>query len=86
MEINSGDLCSVDVQGDVPDEVLAQRRVLSFAPDRDRDIEPLTPLDRIRRDDFRSVLGIDRFAHLLELGGKLLCLSRPDKLTDDDLT
>jgi hypothetical protein len=38
------------------------------------------------------VLGIERFAYLLELGGKLLCLSRPyrqcqptgDKLTESE--
>src|SRR5262245_49016210 len=77
VKINSGDLCGIDVQSDVPNEVLAERRVLT---DRDRHIKPFTPLDSIRSNDFRRVLGIERFAHLLELGGKLLCLSRPDRL------
>src|SRR5262245_36105422 len=80
VKINSGDLCGINVQRDVADEMLGERRMLAAAPDRDCDIKPFTSFDGIRSNDFRRVLGIERFARLLELRSELFCLSRPDRL------
>src|SRR5262245_35311796 len=77
VKINSGDLCGINVQSDVADEVFGERRMFTSAPDRNSNIKPFTSLDLIRGDDFRSVLGIVRLTHLLELRCKLLRLSRP---------
>src|SRR5215510_14940030 len=90
VKINSRDLCGINVQSDIADEVLGERRMLAAAPDRDCDIKPLASFDGIRSNDFRRVLGIERFARLLELRSELFCLSRPDRLrrqsTADELS
>jgi len=58
VKIDSGDLGGIDVQSEVPDMVLAQRRVFALGADRDRYVEPLTSLDAILGDDFRRMLRI----------------------------
>src|SRR5262249_41162283 len=89
-KINSRDLCRINVERDVADKMLGERRMLAPAPDRDCDIKPFTSFDGIGSNDFGRVLGIERFARLLELRSKLLCLSRPDRLrrqsTADELS
>src|SRR5499433_568557 len=90
VKINSRDLCRINVERDVADKMLGERRMLAAAPDRDCDIKPFTSFDGVRSNDFRRVLGIERFASLLELRSKLLCLSRPNRLrrqsTADELS
>src|SRR5262247_1241370 len=90
VQINSGDLCRINVERDVTDKVLGERRMLAAASDRDCDIKPFTSFDGIGSNDFRRVLGIERFARLLELRSELLCLSGPDSLrrqsTADELS
>src|SRR5262245_59946633 len=90
VKINSGDLCRINVERDVADKMLGERRMLAPAPDRDCDIKPFTSFDGIGSNDFGRVLGIERFASLLELRSELLCLSRPDRLrrqsTADELS
>ena len=53
--------------------------MLAAAADRNRDIEPLTALDAVGRDDFRRVFGIEVLVQLVKLGRELLGLPGPNR-------
>src|SRR4029077_794252 len=77
MQIHSRDLRGVDVQSDIPDEVLTQGGMFASGPHVNRNIEPLASFDRVRRRNFWRMLRIHGAAQVLELGGELLFLSTP---------
>src|SRR5206468_9757538 len=77
VEIDTCDLGGVDVQRDVTDGVLAQGWMFAASPDVDGDVKPFSPLDGVRRGDFRRMFGIKGGAQSLVLGGELLFLPSP---------
>jgi len=58
MQVDARDLGGVLVEGDVTDVVLGQRRVLAARPHHDGHVEPLPPVDGVRRRQLGGVLGV----------------------------
>src|SRR5439155_1160808 len=80
MEIDARDLRAVLVERDVADEVLGKRRVRGPGAHRHGDLEPLAPLDRVRRLDLGCVLLVVRAAELAVLRRERLGLHLRDYL------
>src|SRR5688572_30263504 len=75
MQVGARDLGAADVQGDVADVVLRERRMLAARADQHAHLEPLTALHRVGRGELWGVLGVERRAQLAELWRELLLLA-----------